>query len=123
MKGVIERKRPVKLFKLMIDEATFFHFKAGRFCGLLIYIGATGDAAPAAEVNKDENNGTFTPFSMHIVPHPSLSLFFKHLFFFNLILLLLVSWCFTLHFTDYRLKRKKKQSVLDECVVNFYSHF
>lgn len=82
MKGVIERKRPVKLFKLMIDEATFFHFKAGHFCGLLIYIGATGDAAPAAEVNKDENNGTFTPFSMHIVPHPSLSLFFKHLFFF-----------------------------------------
>lgn len=83
MKGVIERKRPVKLFKLMIDEATFFHFKAGRFCGLLIYIGATGDAAPAAEVNKDENNGTFTPFSMHFVPHPSLSLFLSIFFFFK----------------------------------------
>lgn len=124
MKEVVEKKRRVKLFKLMIDEAAFFHFKvlAGRFCGLLVYISAIGDAPPAAEVKKMRTMLLSPPFHYTSFPHPSLSLFFGiwEVFLVYFIALGFLAFYFSLH--GLQIKKEKKQSALDECGMKFYSH-
>lgn len=93
----------------MIDEAAFFHFTVlvGRFCRLLVYIGAIGDAPPAVEVKKTRTMVLSLPFHCKSLPPSIPQPLFWHLSFF-FFLLLSVSWCFTLHFMDCRLRRGKK---------------